>query len=245
MIKKFRDISIININNCTISVACDSSAGIGALEKDIIKSDGYTVGYFSAFVPLAETISIGAEPILIINTLSVPNDNYGQSIIKGVMAAAENARLENDNCVTGSTEENFGIPFTSLGITVVGDFTNKKLPDNIQNSLDIYLIGLPKVGSEVLKDRHLILNLKNLLMLKSNSQIVDILPVGSKGIMHELNEMAYTLNADVLLDTSLNIDIFKSAGPATCAIAAIERSSSDAFDKVDIPVNKLGQFNPK
>lgn len=244
MVRKFRDISIINIGDTTLSAACDSSAGIGALDKDIVKSDGHTVGYYSAFVPLVETIAIGAKPMLILNTLSVPGDKYGQSIIDGVKQAASEAGL-NEDCITGSTEENFAIEFTSVGITVIGDFTGKELPTDIAEPMDLYLIGLPKVGYEVVQDKHLILTMSSVSTLKSNSQIVDILPVGSKGILSELNEMANALYGEYRLNDLINIDLNKSAGPATCAIVAVKKEQGSIFSKIDIPVNKLGEIIPK
>ena len=89
MIEKYRDISIINFGDRLLTVACDSCGGVGMLDGDVIKADGFIVGYHTAFVSLAETLAIGSEPLLVVDTLSVSLGSYGKSILKGIKAAAE------------------------------------------------------------------------------------------------------------------------------------------------------------
>lgn len=243
MFKKYRDLSIIEWEDKKLSIACDSSAGIGALESDVVETSGFNVGYFGSFVPLVETLAAGAKPIAIINTLSVSGHGYGQEIIDGVKSAAVEAGLNADQLVTGSTEENMFIPFTSIGITVVGDMTGRQLEEPIHENLNIVLVGLPMVGQEVLENRQRILNLKSVIYLANHPNVIDILPVGSKGIRYELDEMSKTLDLMLKLDKYHGIDLDKSAGPATCAIVAIRKESEEIFRQIHIPVTNLGEFS--
>lgn len=244
MIKKFRDISIIDIGKETLAVACDGSAGIGALDQDIVSSDGFIVGYYSAFVPLVEILAVGGIPLTLINTLSVAKDDYGQSIIDGMKKAAIEAQMLEESMVTGSTEENFSIPFTSVGVTVIGKLTKVALPKPIQEPVDIYILGMPMVGEEVIKNKEMIVNMKSIMKLRKRKEVVDILPVGSKGIHYELLEMEQTLCANAKLEAHIKVDMKKSAGPATCAIIAVEKDAEYIFKNIKIPVMKIGRFIP-
>jgi len=244
MIKKFRDISFMHINGNTITIACDSCAGVGALEHDVLKVDGYLTGYLTAFVPLAETIAIGAKPLVVVNTLSVSGDVYGASIISGIKNAALDAGLTGKDVVTGSTEENFVVPVTSLGVTVIGILDENTLPEPIEKQCSLYLVGLPCVGKEVIKHKDNILTLDIVSKLKKTNEVIDILPIGSKGIEYEVFEMAKYLGASVKFKKTPEIDIKKSAGPATCAVIAVSSVSEALFSSTNIPIAKLGTFIP-
>lgn len=244
MLKKFRDINLMQIDGNTITIACDSCAGVGALEHDIIKADGYLTGYLTAFVPLAETIAIGARPVVIVNTLSVSKDSYGMSIIDGIKGAALDARLNGEDVVTGSTEENFVVPVTSLGVTVIGILDEDALPKPIDKECSLYLVGLPSSGKEVIEHLDEILTLDVVAKLKETSEVIDILPVGSKGIEFEVFEMAKYLNASVKFKNNHKIELKKSAGPATCAVIAISSFSKEIFLNLNILITELGTFIP-
>lgn len=242
MIKKFRDISIIDFNGSQISIACDSCSGVGELTSDIIKSDGFYTGYRTAFVPLAETLALGAVPLTVINTLSVSFDGYGKQLIEGISTAAKEAGLSGNDVITGSTEENFILPVTSIGITVIGELS-RELPVPLKNECHLYLVGLPFLGEEVLMHKNDILDFKTIHGLLESNDAYDILPVGSKGIYHEINEMAEILKSNFIDAADHGIDLKKSAGPATCAIVAF--NSSTKFPDFKIPVIKLGSLFPK
>lgn len=243
---KFRDVTLIDINEEQLMViSCDSSGGIGNKEKDVVKVEPEVLGYFTTQVALMEILAIGAMPITIVNALSVEMNDTGEKIIKGVKKALEPLKFPEAEIITGSTEENIPVCQTAMGITAIGliDKKNWKKPKTIENSLAV-IVGIPKVGYEVLEDRgREILSINHLLELKSNPSIYEILPVGSKGILYELKEMSRTNNLAYCLDDNIRLDLYKSAGPATCAIISIAEEEYDNFkNNISIPVNKIGKW---
>lgn len=244
MIEKYRDISIMKFGDKLLSVACDSCGGVGLLKGDTVHTDGYNVGYHTTFVCLAETLAIGAQPILIADTLSVSLNSYGKSILNGIKAAAEEAGLNPKTSVTGSSEENFKVQSTGIGITVLGSLPNIDYrPNPLDNIYDTVVIGVPLVGDEVLEKKHLILTLEAIKTLKKEEHVLDLLPVGSRGILYETNQMAGSLGMRFNETVDDSDMIRKSAGPATCAVAAVSKGSFEKLKTaVTIPVQKIGTF---
>ncbi|GAB6189799.1 hypothetical protein JCM30566_15410 [Marinitoga arctica] len=207
---------------------------------DIIKTDPKIVGYFGAHVALSENISFGATPIVIINTLSVEMNDTGKRIIDGIKEAVIKANL-NTNIITGSTEENFPVVQTGVGITVIG-IKDKNLKYKTYSSDIAVLIGTPKVGNDVINNPD-ILTLEMINILRTCKVVHEIVPVGSKGIMHEINEIEKYNNLNFEMDKNLNIDLYESAGPATCAIITLNIKNIDILRKrINIPNYFLGKF---
>ncbi len=245
-VKKFRDLTLLSINEDQLLViACDSSGGVGNKEHDIIKTDPETLGYYITFVALAEILAFGAKPISIVNTLSVEMDKTGQQILHGIKKAIRPLSLPEDIIVTGSTEENFTVCQTGIGITVVG-IVDKNVwkPRKTKEGALAVVVGLPKLGDEVLKDNgHEILSIPTLLELTRNPRVQEILPVGSKGIFYEARKMASTNNLEFVKDKRVIVDMDKSAGPATCAVVSIDENYFDKLEeRLTIPVNRIGMF---
>jgi len=243
---KFRDLTIVDITpKHKMIISCDSSGGIGNKEKDVVKTDPEIVGYFTTQVALMELLATGAIPITIVNTLGVEMEETGERIIKGIKRALEPLNTEDDIVITGSTEENISVCQTSMGITIIGmiEGTNWRRKKAKKRDL-VVVIGIPKVGQEVLDDNgHEIMSVPLLLELLGKSYVHDILPVGSKGIAYEINEMANTSELNCNIYDKVDIDLHKSGGPATCAIIAIDREGYEDLKKsVSIPVNFVGIF---
>lgn len=92
------------------------------------------------------------------------------------------------------------------------------------------MLGIPKVGMEVLNDeKNEIMSVNTFNQLYHNIKIQDMLPVGSKGIEYEALEMAKTNDLELSLDDRISVDLYKSGGPATCAVVAIEESYFEEF----------------
>ncbi|EOD00391.1 AIR synthase related protein [Caldisalinibacter kiritimatiensis] len=245
-VKKFRDLTFISINeNQYIVISCDSSGGIGNKEKDIVKVSPEKLGYYTTNVALRELLAIKARPITIVNTLSVEMNNTGKKIIEGIKRAIEPLEYFEDIIITGSTEENFPVCQTGMGITVVGiiDKTQWKQPKTTKGSLAV-VVGIPKVGEEVVHDKEKeTLTLEVLLQLCKETYIQEILPVGSKGILYELSEIARTNNLLYGINEDITLDLNKSAGPATCAIVTVEQKYyHNLKKKCSIPINIIGKF---
>ncbi|HLR34807.1 MAG TPA: AIR synthase related protein [Tissierellales bacterium] len=245
-ITKYRDLTIVDINKEQfLVISCDSSGGIGNKEKDIVKVSPKVVGYYATQVALMEILSFGAKPITVVNTLSVEMNDTGGKIIKGIEKALRPLDFDISNLITGSTEENIPVVQTGMGITILGIVDKKKWnKPSTQADLASVVVGLPKVGDEVVDDENkTIMDIPRLLELKEKDYIKEILPVGSKGILYELEQMAKTNNINYILENDIYIDLKKSAGPSTCVIISIEEDKYvELKNSFPIPVNKIGKF---
>ncbi len=245
-IKKHRDLTLIDMNEKQfLVISCDSLGGIGDKEHDMVKTSPEVSGYFTTQVALMELLAFGAKPITIVNTLSVEMEDTGRRIIEGIEKALEPLDFDISNLVTGSTEENIPVTTTGMGMTIIG-IVNK---DNWEKpitypGLIAAVVGLPKVGNEVLADKgKTIMDIPKLLKLKEKKYIKEILPIGSKGILYELGEMARTNNIEFELEEDINIDLKKTGGPSTCVVVSMEEDKYEELkEEFSIPVNKIGKF---
>lgn len=251
-VSKFRDLTLMQIDqNRFFTIACDSCGGIGSSEMDLIKVEDELVGYFTARVCLIETLAFRSKPNLLINTLCVEMEGRGKRLLTGIKRAIQEYydafSKSMDINITGSTEENIPTLQTALGITVMGETMNA-LNRPIANIGDaVVLIGLPKVGQEVIDDisggLNEMINFNSINLLSTNSNVIDILPVGSKGIRYELNLLQETHNKIIHKIEELKIDLEKSAGPATCVLAVVrEQALEDVVNQLNQPITLIGKL---
>jgi len=245
MISKYRDISIIDFGDKLLTIACDSCGGVGLLDGDIVKADGFNVGYHTAFVALAETLAIGAEPLMIVDTLSVSLESYGKSILYGIKSAAKEAGLDPSLSITGSSEENFTVSSTGIGVTVLGQIDSpdfRPVPDG--DKYEAVLFGIPYVGDEVLQNKAKVLSLESIKTIIGEASVLDLIPVGSRGVLFETKQMAKDLGMEFSEESAIKDMIRQSAGPATCAVAAVCPGSIESLKiLIDIPVTLIGTFS--
>lgn len=244
-IRKHRDLTLIDINDDQILViSCDSSGGIGNKENDVVEASPEIVGELTAQVGLMEILTYGANPITIVDTLSVEMEDTGRRILTGIKKALEPLNFDLDNLITGSTEENIPVTVTGIGITIIGIINKDTWEKPVtEKGFIAVVVGLPKVGDEVLADKDSIMDVEKLMKLKEKNYIKEILPVGSKGILYELEQMAETNNIRLSLEDMKTIDLSKSAGPSTCVIISMEESKYEKLKKeFPIPVNRIGKF---
>lgn len=243
-VSKYRDLSILKLNNEeSLVIACDSLGGIGPKEKDSIYTPGEIVGKFTTRVSLMEVLASGAMPITVINNLSVEMEPTGKEIIKGIKDELINLGLKEDILITGSTEENIKTVQTGLGVTVIGLLKNSDMRLGKSKKGDIVLcLGNPEVGEEVLKPTP---KASPSLVLKLNKlkYIHEILPVGSKGIKYEAEELARCIALKLNLDSDIKVDLNKSAGPSTCVLVTLEEEFlSNLKDYINVPIYKIGKL---
>jgi selenophosphate synthase len=146
--------------------------------------------------------------------------------------------------LTGSTEENIKTVQTSMGVTCIGFCNKNKLKFNKTKSGDIcLLVGLPMVGKEVLQNADKILDMDDFEKLFNCDFIKEMLPVGSRGIECELNDLLKDNKLNFKYEKSISIDLIKSGGPSTSCIVTL---SSENFDKIKSiikkPLNLIGSF---
>lgn len=242
-----RDITLLSVSQEELMViACDSCGGVGDKPADVVQVPPEITGYYTCRVALMEVLSVGAAIRLVIDTLAVEWVPTGERILAGIHQCLEEAGLEKTVALNGSTEENFPMTQTAMGITVIGDVNKARLINGASKENDwVVTIGLPKVGHEILHpvDKEVV-SLKDFITLRSTPGVKDILPVGSRGIAHEAQLLGDLNKLHIDWRSPLTVDISKSAGPATCAVAAMTRQAYEKLSaELTCPLHPIGRLS--
>lgn len=243
-IKQIRDITVISFDeNRYLGIACDSCGGIGLKEHDVVKVAPQITAYHTGKVVLAELMSLGFKPMIMADGLAVEMNDTGKQLIDGfneVLSKLKTTKVH----LTGSTEENIKTVQTSMGVTCIGICDKDKLKYKKTNKNDICLIiGMPLVGNEVLDNPDKVLDIDDFEKLYLCDFIKEILPVGSRGIGQELNDLCSYNELSIKLNEDINIDLKKSGGPSCSALVTIEEKHIDIIiTLVNKPVEILGKF---
>ena len=246
-IRKYRDLTVIHQpHGGFLVLACDSCGGVGPKDGDVLKTDGFTVGYTTASVVLMELIAAGAVPFFLADGLAVEEEPTGREILRGIRAAAEEADIPGE-AVTGSTEENFPTLQTGLGITALG--WAEEWPIYRSNPEDVLVLaGRPRWGQAVLEsDRGDRLTLPVLRRLRSEEPftglISEILPVGSRGVLAEAKDLAATAGCVFHPRGDIPKDLAGSGGPSSCAVLSVKPENLDALSRRSpLPLILLGSL---
>jgi selenophosphate synthetase-related protein len=197
--------------------------------------DAYYVGKFAARVALLEVMASGARPIVISDGLCCEMAPTGLEIMRGIEDEAGICGNK-DITLTGSTEENFPTSMTGIGLTVIGYAADSELRFWSGRPGDVILLaGSPAVGAGVNLDDDSCY--KNLARLMRDDNVMEIVPVGSKGILYEAQLLA-ELNGCSFAPEDNDVDLLASAGPATCMIALCRHECAAVF--ADYPL--IGRF---
>lgn len=245
---RYGDLQLILFGSEYLVIACDSSGGIGNKEGDQLQVDPEIAGYYAAFVPLIECMAVRGEVISLIDTLSVEMVPTGERIIHGIKKAVSEAGCLAEQ-ITGSTEDNIETKMTGIGVTVIGKVAKERV-DRPLNSANkkVYLVGKPKVGQELFEEEILgkmgeVLTLEIMQRLIRQPFIEQLLPIGSKGIVHEIQVLEKRYGHTITMDNK-EIDVNKSAGPATCLLITVDATECEHLEKIKqrIPVTYIGRF---
>ncbi|GKU84654.1 ATP-binding protein [Niallia sp. NCCP-28] len=211
-----RDVQIIPFNEKEeVVIAADNSGGIGLKEQDVVKVDYETVAYFSFRVAWMECVAARAIPFSVILQNFCGEIAWNKLIvgIKQGMIEVGGEKL----AITGSTESNFTLNQSAVGLTVLGKKDSYQESFNIKNSR-VAVIGSPLVGNEVIEEKEKIAPL-SLFYSLAKARKYHLLPVGSKGILAELSVLLGEMEER---EIHCSLDINKSAGPSTCFIIEYE-----------------------
>jgi len=253
-----------------IIIACDSAGGIGEKEHDVVKTSGQIAGYYTAFVPIVEVLAIKGKIVSVVDTLAVEMEPTGRAIIKGIGDAMEDASIDR-KLLTGSTEENIATSLTGIGVTLIGKvdqskvFLTNKYLDSLSDeggsrvwcqashrfidrfeTYQFLLAGLPKVGEqfvqeEMIEGRGETLTLAEMKAFAQNDLIIDMIPVGSKGIAYEASVLAKRHQGIVELIPNSDISYHASAGPSTCLIILTKKTHiKEIIGQTNLPINIIG-----
>lgn len=223
MPQRFRDLLILEAVNRLV-VACDSIGGIGPKPADHVAVDARTTAHFGVRVPLLEVLCAGARPIALADALCVERNPTGQPMIDEIRDLAAQAGIPAD-AVTGSTEENVRTQATGIGVTVIGVLEDQ-LPRARTGDV-VVCLGLPISAPD--DDIHIghpaQVSIAEVRRVLASGLVHDALPVGSRGVGREVDDMAASagLLAERLLDCA--VDTQRSGGPASCVLVACTATS--------------------
>ena len=242
-IKQIRDITIIDFDeNRYLGIACDSCGGIGYKEQDMVKASPQLTAYHTGKVVLAELMSMGFTPFIIADGLAVEMNDTGKQLIEGFNEVL--SKLSFNVHLTGSTEENIRTVQTSMGITCIGLCDKDKLKFNKTKSGDLCLIiGLPMVGNEVVNNPDKALDIEDFEKLFHCDYIKEMLPIGSRGIECELNDLLKYNGLNFKYESNISIDLKKSGGPSTSCIVTLSKDNLEEIKSIiKKPINIIGSF---
>lgn len=174
-----------------VVIGCDSCGGIGPKDLDVVRVPAYIVGRFTSRVAVMEVLASGAKPVALVSTLCCEPDPTGVEVDRGIADELAEAGLDGDVTVTGSTEKNVAVAQTGLGVTVIGFAARESLRfgRSIRGD-EIVCVGVPKVGHEVRLDDPEIADIPALRRLLGLDSIHEVIPAGSRGVLHEAQELA-------------------------------------------------------
>lgn len=198
-----RDLLFLKDGKC---VSTDFSQSIGPLPNDQLKVPFEITVDMAIRTAMAEIICIGGA----VEALSFTNSmgNAGYEIIRKKVRDYENELSMKIETIV-STESNFHPKETALGVTAIGHVgLNKR---QTPNDFDLRLLGIPLVGKEVLEST--LPSLREIQRLIRDPNIYEIIPIGSKGVE---KEAMYFGSTGMKQLHRFNVDLKKSAGPATC-----------------------------
>ncbi|HWM33395.1 MAG TPA: AIR synthase related protein [Pseudolysinimonas sp.] len=223
-VHRIRDLTLLDLGDGrTLVVACDSVGSIGDKPGDSYPASPATVAHFAVRVPLLEVLCAGATPELVVDALSVELEPTGSAMIDEIRRVVAALGLGPER-VTGSTEDNVPTTATGVGVTVIATASTDHLRPGRARAGDLVLcLGTPVSAPEdvvEIGDRRMVA-LETVAAVAAHPDAHELLPVGSRGIGHELGELAGTAG---LAATTLphDLDPARTAGPSSCVLAAID-----------------------
>jgi len=246
LIRTCRDVLLLRVSrDRLLAVSCDAAGGIGSKLHDKVRAHPRLLGKMTARVAMMEVLAIGATPIALVGTLSVEPEPTGDQVIKGMLAEVRYARLRNVQ-ILSSSEKNVKVSQTGIGVTAIGFVSTSNLKTGrCRPGDEIVAVGEPHVGQEVLRGEanRKIADTLDIIKVREESFVHEIIPVGSQGILKEARTMAKDSNLSVRLLGSQRLDLKKSAGPATVILCALRQGSFRKMEALlDKPTNVVGQL---
>lgn len=244
-VERFRDLLLTRIGEDTaIVVACDSSGAIGNKPLDHLQWPGHEVGKTAVKVPIMEVLAAGATPLIVVDALSVEMNPTGLPILEGIKEVL--ALLDAMPVLTGSDEVNMPTQQTGIGVTVIAVLQrHQSRLASSQLHDEVYAVGLPlggRSGSTLDSDEDG-LSVAGVQALLAVPQVREVLPVGSKGLRYEANELARSIGATFVENPDPRVDMVRSAGSCSTAVVTLPVGTDPhVLEAAKVPVNMIGRL---
>lgn len=225
-----RDVAIVPVpfqDHVEIVIACDNSGSIGMKQADDVTVPYETVGYYSFRVAYMECVAAKAVPFSVtIHNFS--GDEAWFPLVDGVKVGMNELGIE-ELAITGSTETNFTLSQSAVGITVLGRrLKDCEQPLCLNEQLGVAVIGRPLVGQEVIEQREDVAPLQLFQEFSEQEFIVTIVPVGSKGISYEVEQIF----PDQPFTYTCELGMKRTSGPATSFIIVYLQSEREKVEQL-------------
>jgi len=211
--------------NKELVITSDNSGAIGEKDHDEVHVPNHVVSYYACRVAFMDLITARGIPHAIVMQ-NFTGEQAWSDYVKGVQACLENTPFHQIP-ITGSTESNFPLTQSGLGLTIIGTKTTSSKRKRLQGNEKFAVIGTPLVGNEVIEQENKIAPIKLFLQLTQMNEVVDVQPVGSKGIQSEW--AIWTKRTDQLAS---KLAIEKSGGPATSFLIAYHQNNEQQIKKI-------------
>jgi hypothetical protein len=113
----------------------------------------------------------------------------------------------------------------------------------MQQACSLLQLGQPYVGEQVVKNRETIFSYPLVKALRSEPGVIDMLPVGSKGIRYEAELMAKDSEFQIHFSEVENLDC--SAGPATVILIAVKSEQEADITSRYSELKKIGEYKKR
>ena len=213
--------------------AVDSCGAIGEKPGDVVRVASEYAAEHTARVALLEVVCVGARPVFCtLNVCNSPED--GEKLLAGVSRAIPQIP------VVMSTEKNMPTCMSAFGVSITGVCKLSELRLGRAQAGDrLFCAGIPLVGEEVLQPGIVCFAMAHLDVLFKNPHVHAAVPCGSQGIAKEAQVIASESVLRAVFDENTGLDLKKSAGPASCAVFAADRSAGHDF-QLGLPVVCIG-----
>ncbi|MCA0991326.1 ATP-binding protein [Pseudalkalibacillus hwajinpoensis] len=216
-----RDGTVIELGAETLIITSDNSGAIGMKEQDHVAVPYDVVSYYAFRVAVMENIALGGVPVSVVMH-NFCGDREWEALVSGVERGKRELGFNHEITITGSSETNMPMLQSALGVVVVGKRKDELPEVRLDDATKFAVIGKPLVGDKVVKEASEIAPLDLFCWISEQDGVQAVLPVGSKGILYELNEL---VEEDVEVEERMvraELDLYKSSGPATCFIVAYD-----------------------
>jgi hypothetical protein len=237
-----RDVLILPVTGeACLVLACDVAGGVGSKPGDAVSAPPAVVARFTARVALLEILACGARPLALADGLAVEPEPTGREALAGIRSELADAGWP-DLPIVGSSEKNLPTVATAVCVTAVGLADAKDLRLGRARPGDaLVVVGRPKVGAEVRLGDPEIVDIPTALALLAHPAVHGLIPAGSGGILPECRVLAAEARCGLTLDDPSSPLLRRSAGPATCLVAAVDGTAvASLAESVQPPLWRVG-----